>query len=564
MATSIDLKAQKKHILEEYMKCKNSFHYFSEKYVMLELPGGDEPFKMYDLQKTLIDIIEDKKHVIVLKSRQVGISTTTQAYCCWLLVFHKNVVVGIVSKDGPEATTFARTISGMIDKLPNWMKPKGGQKNQKGFSKRSEQSFILTNGSKCFAATVNPKAPGKTLRGKAITFLVIDEAAFVDKVEEAWTAMVPALSTNQKHARKAGVPYGTILLSTPNKTTGQGAFYYKQYTNAISGNSLLTPFVIHWRDIKELAEDPEWYKQQCMLFDNDPRKIKQELELVFLPSEGSFFDEDVCQKLQEQTRNISIPEKKLFNGMVYEFENFNNNKTYLISVDTASEYGTDFSAINVFDYITMNQVWEYKGKLPVKDFCKVVLYAATLFKKGPIVIENNSYGTQVVEFMEDTEHSLRLYKTKVGEKKYKNGLSTSTKSRPLMIDALYSLITEDPSIIKSNRLALELVGLVHKPSGKVEADSDCNDDLAMTVAFAAYIRKYDPPLMLEIDTGATEDFSNIIGMNDDIRMPTDVNHHISSEKNLKDINNMFINAIKDNLNDDQTQAYINVFDFYNG
>jgi hypothetical protein len=551
--------AKQRYILE-YMKCKNSFHYFAENYILLELPGGDEPFKMYELQKTLIDIIEDKKHVIVLKSRQVGISTTTQAYCCWLMIFFKNVVVGIVSKDGPEATTFARTIAGMIDKLPNWMKPKGGQTNQKGFSKRSEQSFILTNGSKCFAATVNPKAPGKTLRGKAITFLVIDEAAFVDKVEEAWTSMVPALSTNQKHARKANVPYGTILLSTPNKTTGQGAFYYKQYMNAISGNSLLTPFVIHWRDIDELVNDPEWYKQQCLLFDNNPRKIKQELELVFLPSEGAFFDDEICQLIQENTRVSKYTEKKIFNGVVYEFENFKKGHPYLISVDTASEHGNDFSAINVFDYITMNQVWEYKGKSPVKDFCKVVLYAATLFSNGPIIIENNSYGTQVVEFMEETEFSIRLYRTKTGESKFKNGLTTSSKTRPLMIDALYSMVSEDPLIIKSKRLALELVGLVQKPSGKVEADNDCNDDLAMTLAFAAYVRKYDTPLMLDVDTEANEEFANIIGMNDDItgiHNPADI-----TERNLKDMNNMFISAIKENLNEEQNQAYINVFDFF--
>ena len=447
----------------------------------------------------------------------------------------------------------------MIDKLPNWMKPKGGQKNQRGFAKRSEQSFILTNGSKCFAATVNPKAPGKTLRGKAITFLVIDEAAFVDKVEEAWTAMVPALSTNQKHARKANVPYGTIILSTPNKTTGQGAFYYKQYLNAISNNSLLTPFVIHWRDIDELVNDPEWYKQQCMLFDNDPRKIKQELELVFLPSEGAFFDDETCQKLQELTMKYKNKERKLFNGIVYEFENFKKNHPYMISVDTGSAFGTDNSAINVFDYITMKQVWEYQGKLPIKDFCKVVLYAATLFNNGPIVIENNSYGTQVVEYMEDTEFSLRLYKTKVGEKTVKPGLITSTKSRPLMIDALYSLITEDPSIIKSRRLALELVGLVQKPSGKVEADNGCNDDLAMTAAFAAYVRKYDPPLMLDIKSEASDEFASIVGLNDDIQMPS--NFEDKSAKNLKDINNLFIASIKENLADDQSKAYINIFDF---
>jgi len=554
MSSKLTLKKQK--YIEEFIKCQQSFLYFCARYVLLELPGGDVKFSMYELQKALIDLIEDQKHVIVLKSRQVGISTTVQAYCCWLLIFFPNVVVGIVSKDGPEATTFARTISGMIDKLPVWMKPLGGQKNQVGFAKRSEQSFILTNGSKCFAATVNPKAPGKTLRGKAITFLVIDEAAFIEYVDEAWTAMVPALSTNQKHARNANVPYGTIILSTPNKTSGVGAFYYRQYTNAISDNSLLTPMVIHWRDIEELASDPDWYDQQCMLFDNDPRKIKQELELVFLPSSGAFFDDVTCQELQENTKDSKPNIRKLFNGTVYEFKKPIKGRPYMICVDTASEHGGDYSAINIFDYITFEQVWEYQGKGAVTDFGKVVLYAATVYNNGSIVIENNSYGTQVVEYMDRTEFSLRLYKEAPSGTTIKVGLTTTSKTRPLMIDALYSMVIEDPSIVKSKRLALELIGLVSKKNGKVEADTNCNDDLAMTLAFGCYVRKYNPPLMLDVDSSATDEFANIMGMNDDIHVGNGNPYDIVDKQTM-------VKNIHEYLNDNKDASSINTFDFLN-
>ena len=546
--------SKKQKYLEEFLKCKKSFHYFCAKYILLELPGGDVKFDMYELQKTLIDILEDKKHAIVLKSRQVGISTTLQAYCTWLLVFFPNVVVGIVSKDGPEATTFARTISGMIDKLPTWIKPSGGNSNQAGFAKRSEQSFILTNGSKCYAATVNPKAPGKTLRGKAITFLVIDEAAFIEHVDDAWTSMVPALSTNQKHAKKAGVPYGTIILSTPNKTSGVGAFYYRQYTNAISGNSLLTPMVIHWRDIKELASDPDWFKQQCMLFDNDERKIKQELELVFLPSSGAFFDDKICALLQEQVKDIKYNERKMFNGTVYEFKRYIKGKPYMICVDTASEHGTDYSAISVYDYITFELVWEYQGKCPVTDFGKVVLYVATVFASGPIVIENNSYGTQIVEFMERSPHSIRVYKETTAGGVMKAGLTTSSKTRPLMIDALYSMVTEDPSIVKSKRMAMELIGLVEKKNGKVEADTNCNDDIAMSLAFGCYVRKYNPPLMLDVDPQANDEFAAIMGMNDDVY--TGLESPQSTEK-------LVSQNIHEYLNKHSNTSNIDTFEFLN-
>jgi len=285
--------------VNEFIRCKNDFEYFCEEYVWLELPGKDVKFNLYQKQRDLIRIVQDKNYVLVLKSRQIGISTVIQAYGAWLCVFYDNCVVGIISKDGPESTIFARTIRGVIDKLPRWMKPKGGNPADPGFSKRSEQSFILTNGSKCYASPVAPSAPEKTHRGKSLTFLVIDEAAFIGRLDEAWTSMVPALATNQKHAKANDVPFGTVILSTPNKTTGKGKWFFDKYSTSINKEDIFTTFTIHWRDIPELCNDPEWYKNQCKMFDNDPKKIAQELDLKFLPSSGSFFEDKVSQILQD-------------------------------------------------------------------------------------------------------------------------------------------------------------------------------------------------------------------------------------------------------------------------
>ena len=246
------IKGMAQKYITEFLRCKNSFDYFVANYVYIELPGKDVLLEPYGKQTELIDLIERKKYILVLKSRQIGISTIIQAYAAWLTIFFANTVVGIISKDGKEATTFSRTIRGMIEKLPDWMKPPRGLLG-KGFAKRSEQSFILTNGSKVYAEPVNPNRPENTLRGKAVTLLVIDEAAFVNHIDSAWTAMVPALSTNQMHARKVGVPFGTVVLSTPNKTVGIGQWYFKRYNKAISHDDIFKPFVIHWKMIPELA-----------------------------------------------------------------------------------------------------------------------------------------------------------------------------------------------------------------------------------------------------------------------------------------------------------------------
>lgn len=532
----------------EFLKCRASFDYFCRHYVYLELPGKDVLFRPYAKQTELIDLITLKKYVLVLKSRQIGISTVVQAYAAWLTMFFDNVVIGIISKDGAEATDFARVIRGIVEKLPDWMKPPGGLLGR-GFSKRTERSFILTNGSKVYASPVNPNAPDKTLRGKAITFLVIDEAAFVHHLSAAWTSMVPALSTNQMHARKAGIPHGTIVLSTPNKTVGIGQWYFERYMKAIAHGDIFEPFVIHWRMIPELADDPYWYKTQCDLFDNDQKRIAQELELKFLPTEGSFFEADTVEAMQNACIE-PIEKIKIFNGEVWKFQNAIPGKHYILGVDTAPEHGEDKSAITVWDYETLEQVWEYQGKCKVLDFVKVVKVAATEYG-GTIVVESNSYGNQVVEHLSASEYSHMLYKEKRGLNTFMPGLSTNAKTRPLMIDALYSYMTQFPESVKSQRLALELTGLVSKSSGKVEADSGCHDDIALAAALCMYVRKYDPPLMID-----TARFGNLSGeMMDIMEMNND---DINIGFNDKEI----MNHIKNDFN--ETTGFVDTLTFFKG
>jgi len=515
----------------EFLRCKKSFDYFCEKYILIETPGGDRLLKPYAPQSNLIEAINKDHYIVVLKSRQIGISTIIQAYSTWLCVFYDNAVIGIISKDGKEATDFARAIRSMVEKLPVWM---GAI-----FDKKTEQSFILTNGAKVYASPVNPNAPSKTLRGKAVTFLVIDEAAFIKFLDDAWTSMIPALSTNQMQARQQNVPYGTIVLSTPNKVVGPGKWFYEKYMRAVSGDDIFKPFTIHWRDVDELAKDPDWYRTQCLLFDNDTKKIQQELELKFLSSTGSFFDDEITQKLQD-VNDKPLKKLKLFNGEAWIFREAEPKTHYILGVDTAPEHGEDKSAITVWDYITLEQVAEYQGKCKVMDFVKVVKALASQYQ-GTIVVESNSYGNQIVEDLNNSEFSHMLYREKRINKTVP-GLSTNAKTRPLMIDALYSFVMENPECIKSKRLVLELVGLISKPSGRVEADVGCHDDLVLSMACCAYVRKYDP--ILGIGEQESEAFKGLIS--DVMRFNDFVVDDINNTTIMREVRNSqggFINTL---------------------
>jgi hypothetical protein len=534
-------KLTKEFRISEFLRCKENFGYFCSKYIEIEMPGGNIPLKLYSKQEELVQVLHTKHYILVLKTRQTGVSTIIQAYIVWLHVFYDNVVVGVLSKDGPEATSFARHIMSMIDNLPTWLVPK--------YVKRTEQTYILENGSQCHATTINPNAPEKTLRGKALTFLVVDEGAFINHVDDAWTGMMPALATNQLHASRNKVPYGTIIISTPNKTVGIGKWFYARYVSSVSGDDIFKPFIIHWKMIPELADDPAWYNTQCQLAGNDPKKIQQELDLKFLSTSGSFFDEKTIQTLQDIDIE-PIERMRLFGGECWTFVKPQEGRYYITGVDTAPQHGQDKSAITVWDYQTLEQVWEYQVKCSVMDFIKVVKLACSMYP-GLVVVENTGgYGNQVVEAMMNSEFLSMVYKGKTSDTRIVPGLSTNIHTRPLMIESLYSYVVANPQMIKSKRLALELIGLINK-SGKVQADIGCTDDLSLSASCAFYVRKWDPPLIL---TTSSADFDN--SFLDIVKM------NISSgEHTYEDLDSKMQNMI-DEIIDEKKGTFIDVLSLY--
>src|SRR3990172_5048369 len=104
---------------------KNNPQKFFEECCMLPMGGGDELVILHDPQKKIVeDFYKGDVHdMIFLKSRQIGFSTLFQLICVHLVIFYKNVVIGVTSRSGDEASDFCRKVKDIIDKLPEWIRP---------------------------------------------------------------------------------------------------------------------------------------------------------------------------------------------------------------------------------------------------------------------------------------------------------------------------------------------------------------------------------------------------------------------------------------------------------
>lgn len=151
-------------IKSEYKKCIEDPIHFMKKYVKIQHPTrGTCNFDLYPFQEsTLSDFVQNDLN-IVLKSRQMGISTLVVAYSLWLMVFHtdKNILcISITQETAKEIVTRVRFTN---DNLPTWLKVPCVEDNR--------LSLRLKNGSQIKAVS----SAGTAGRSSALSLLIIDE-----------------------------------------------------------------------------------------------------------------------------------------------------------------------------------------------------------------------------------------------------------------------------------------------------------------------------------------------------------------------------------------------------
>ena len=84
----------KEIIKQEYVKCFQDPAYFMRKYCYIQHPQrGRIPFNLYPFQAKVLQLFKENPFDIVLKSRQLGISTLAAAYALWLMFMYFNIII---------------------------------------------------------------------------------------------------------------------------------------------------------------------------------------------------------------------------------------------------------------------------------------------------------------------------------------------------------------------------------------------------------------------------------------------------------------------------------------
>ena len=487
----------KEALRQEYIKCGNDPSYFIRKYCVIQHPiRGKIPFELYPFQVDTLKEVLNHKYNIILKARQLGISTLTAAYSLWLMTFRndKNILVLATKQD--TAKNLVTKIRVMHSNLPGWLRQTCIEDNK--------LSLRYKNGSQVKAVSSSEDSG----RSEALSLLVLDEAAFIDKIDTIWAAAQQTLSTGGQ----------CIALSTPN---GVGNWFHRTWVDAEEEVNSFHPIKLHWTVHPE--RDEVYRREQDKLL--GPGLAAQECDCDFLTSGQMVVDGVILQEYKDNHCKDPMM-KQGIDSNVWIWEQPDYTKNYIMSADVSRGDGTDFSAFHILEIESMKQVAEYRGKISTKDFGNLCVNTATEYNDALLVVENNNigwasiqqiidrgyqnlfYSSQDLQYV-DVEHQI-TNRYRAQDRNLKPGFSMTMKTRPLVIAKLEEYFREKAVIVHSNRLIDELFVFIYN-NNKAQAMSGYNDDLVMSYGIALWVR--DTALRLraegiELSKKTLSNFSN--------------------------------------------------------
>jgi hypothetical protein len=497
---SYDMDRQKKEIV----KCVNSFEYFCHKYIKILHPvKGLIPFVPFNYQRKVISEYEKNRFNIISKFRQGGLTTVTLLWGLWRCMFKLDQQIMLISKTDREATDTGAIIDRAVEHLPSWLIPK---KDKKWNDHLKE--FSDTGGALKF---YSPEAS----RGKSVTFLIIDEAAFIPDMDKHWKAMWPVLSTGGS----------CVLISTVN---GMGNWYEQTYNDAREKRNMFNVIDLDYWEHPEYNNE-KWIDEQKRQLGE--KGFLQEVLREFLGSGETYIPSNIIRELTEYTGKMP-PIKKLFpkwtnkngraaqletddsnKGALWVWKEPNESKEYIIGVDCADGMGEDAdnSCFQVLDMETLEQVAEfYSNLIPPHIFAQIIKEVGVYYNTALVVVENMAAGGAVLSSLQNTLFYENIFYETKKSGSQTIGFKVNRINRPMLLEAMQSRILSKSIRINSARLTSELQTFEFNPVTKrAEAQKRKHDDAISALCLCLYIRNQIAQ-DLPVGASAPQDMTSLV------------------------------------------------------
>ena len=555
------------YLQEEYAKCflDKSRIYMIQNYLKTYDATQRKmvQFNLFPRQQDLCTTMGNANNVVTTKPRQAGITTTAGAFisCEMCLADPESPqVVLVIGNTLDLAQQMVTKIREFLLQFPRWMwgdeyikaNPKEYNEaptKEEIFKICNQKELVLKNGCRVVARSSGPDAS----RGVGgVTWLIFDEAAFIENGNDVYASAIPTVSTGGH----------VIMISTPN---GKDLLYYETCRQAkLKGTDEWNNFELvemkwyqdprynkflewyrkdketgevtikkeptinklgdikydnkHWENMISDGWKPRspWYIKMCQQFNNDTKKIAQELDVSFLGSASNVVEPEYIE-MQEQL-NQREPMGREENGDMFHLDETWVWKLpipghrYLMAIDPSRGDSEDRSALEIIDLDGIDddgtpcieQVLEYNGKITGDDLGEIAYWYGNMYGEAFAVVECiGGYGDSTVLslmrlgyknlYYDDPNLKTFTIAREASSLQLTNdgklpGFHTS-QSRFQMLSHFANMIRTNEFKVRSKRVIGELDTWVFK-NGKQDHQDGCHDDTLTCLAMGMFVYKF--------------------------------------------------------------------------
>jgi hypothetical protein len=468
-------------IIKIKTRCSEDFTEFLKYCKIVEPPTQDNPGGVIDFQlwphiKDVIKRLLTKKLIVILKSRQVGISWLLAAYSLWYTLFKYGGYVMLFSKGESEAIELLSKCKKIYNHLPDYLRLQG-----KGGDSLTELSFpSMASANKAFAAT---ETGGISYSGSVI-------------IDDEWLQH-PYASRNYLQAKPC-IDMGAQFIGvfTIDKTR-MSEIAVQVFVDALSNKNGFDPYFIPY--MARPGRDEEWYERtrnsipdsdlmgltpDLYMLSNYPRSIEEALRTI---GAAAAFDHVSLDTMSDGAKTALSPDWYKANvpeldwNVIKIYQPFSFGQYYVSASDNSHGIGKDYSAFGIMNVKTGVIVADIlRNDLPPSDFAYHIFQVEKYYHNPKFFPEDNDCGMVVIEKLQ--EMGFRSFgfqdekRTKPGFHTGKNRDEVYTK----LVPAINNLQITTPNVHGISQLR-DLIRNIES-GGRIEAAKGKHDDYPMMMA----------------------------------------------------------------------------------
>lgn len=497
--------------------------------------------KMNEVQREIVSYVEanyGKKAIrlIILKARQMGITTILTAIGYWVASMHSNMRYGIIAHRATSSESIYNKCRGYYNMIERELRPETMKLSGEGIKFNNERGSGLN--SEIMFSTVSESV----FRGETINMLHESERAYYEGDIRLIDASI-----------KPCVPRNNTSIHIKESTANGMNYYKEEWDLACKGESDWVPLFFGWNKMREyrreVSRDFKITEEELKLmqtygldmeqiawrrdmientFNGDIGLFMQEYPLTpteaFKSSGGNVISDEIIAKGITNIRDgkrvkltsypdtyieyegvgstiKKVPKQERYYDIlegIYKYreakgiyESVEYETPYVISADTSGN-GIDNNVVYVLNGINGNTVAKYATrKISEHNLALVINELGCIYNKALVVIENN-YSHAIYEYLEELGYKRLYYSERIdkitNEIINEYGFKTTQRSKPQIISNLIKCLDEGVEVYDKEfyEEAKNFV-ILNSQTNKMGARNGKHDDHVMALAIGLWV-----------------------------------------------------------------------------